>query len=156
MKGSALTALSYAAIVAVYAAGYAQTREASDHFLVDIPGERQYQIPLPDGTSVRAARPFVELPSIAPAPESPRASEPVRDTGFTRGTEPGGAREPVREIDSSRTTEPDSPASAPVADTAAARPDARQVPAAEPGAAPGASAPPHPVPPVAAEEPAPA
>ena len=72
MKIPALAALSYAAIVTVYAAGYERTREAAERFEGMTDGAKPYEIPLPDGQRVRAVRPFVAPPKMAtPATAAP-------------------------------------------------------------------------------------
>lgn len=132
MKVPPLTALSYAAIITVYAAGYAQTREAADRFVDDIPVARQYQIQMPDGTSVAAVRPFVALPSIAPAPAAP-----------ARATEtPPPARAPAMSAPPAKAPEPESV-------IAAAEPSAPPIAAPAPAPEPVIAAPAPPVPAIA-------
>src|SRR6476469_7631458 len=76
-KIPALTALSYAAIMTVYAAGYERTREAADRFEGMGEGAKPYEIPLPNGERVGAVRPFVAPPKMATLATAAPASVPT-------------------------------------------------------------------------------
>jgi uncharacterized protein with FMN-binding domain len=159
---NSLVALSSAAVIAVYGAGYARTRAAADRFAPQ-GAERHARAPLPRG----AALSLDDAPTAPPEPpplaqasarptaagtvDTPPAAEPVTTIATPgRAAAPAQASAPDSNIAAAPRTETAVPSAAP---TAAASGAASPAPAPDPAPAPTEPAPPLPAPVVAAVNP---
>jgi uncharacterized protein with FMN-binding domain len=149
---NSLVAVSFSAVLAVYAAGYVRTRSAAERFEVQA-AERRAAIP----NSIETAPPLAEYAPITPAaPEAPRAPSvapnPARETdehpGLIAPAEPAPAAsvpEITAALPPAETPAPPSFEVAPVAaPVVLAPPTIRVMPALEPKAEIAPSAPPTP------------
>jgi len=126
---NSLLALSSAAVLAVYAAGYVRTRAAADRFTVQAEGRRPV-IPPPDSSS---APPPVVAPISTPAPPKPEATR--------KKPRPAAARPTPKPAGDAQQT---APATTPVV-TATAPAPVVPAPPASPEPPPAPVAPPKPV-----------
>jgi len=126
---NSLLALSSAAVLAVYAAGYVRTRAAADRFTVQAEGRRPV-IPPPDFSS---APPPVVAPISSPAPPKPEATR--------KKPRPAAARPTPKPAGDAQQT---APATTPVV-TATAPAPVVPAPPASPEPPPAPVAPPKPV-----------